>query len=189
MARYSGDVGKISVKVEQPFHFKNLYQYMHLWLVENGFESADGDGDKWETFYLEKIGQVKEYWVEWDMVKNIHKNKYYNYKLNVKMHLLGMKKIEVMQEGHKVKLDHGEIEIIIDGKIQTDLEGKWKKHWFLKNFKKVYDERIFKEEFMGMHEVNLYRLMYEFQGMIKKYMAIRCYAPVEGFLHAPENQI
>ncbi len=186
--KYTGDVGKISIKVEQPFHLKNLYQFMHLWLLENGFVSKDGDKDKWETFYLEKRGQVNEHWMEWDLIKNIEGNSYYRFKLNIKMHTLGMKKIEVMQEGKKVKLDHGEIEIVFKGSLETDIGGKWKSHWFLKHFKDNYDQRIFKEEFYSMHEENLYRSMYGLQGMVKKYMAQRCYAPVTGFLHSQENK-
>jgi len=183
MRAYDGEVGEITVKIEQPFHLKNLYIFMHNWLEENGFIDMDEGSDKWEILYLEKVGATKEYWIEWELRRPVEGNTYYRNRLNIKFHLVYGKKVEVMYEGHKVKLDHGELEVTMHGWLETDYDKKWQKHWFLKKFKNLYDQRIFKEEFYGQHETNLYRLMYELQGLIKKYMKVRCIYPVKDFLY------
>jgi hypothetical protein len=185
--KYSGEIASITVNVEQPFHFKNLYKFMHDWMVENRFVDLEEGIDKWEKYYLERVGQVKEYIIEWDTIRKVEDNTYYRYKLNIKFHLLNIKQAEVMLEGVKTKLQDGELKVEMEAKIETDVGDKWKKHWLLKYFKNRYDQKIFYQEFRGTHEINLYRLVYELQNLIKDYLKQRCVEPVEGFLHTPRK--
>lgn len=180
---YKGEVGEITMKIEQPFHLKNLYIFMHNWLQEEGYIDLDEGKDKWEVLYLEKVGSAKEYWIEWRLQKQVEGNTYYRHRMTIKFHMIYAKKVEMMYQGHKVKLDHGELEINIHGWLETDFNDVWKKHWFLKHWRNIYDQRIFKEEFYGQHETNLYRDMYALQSLIKKYMKIRCISPAKDFLH------
>lgn len=188
LRKYTGVVSNITINVEQPFNFKNLYKAMHEWLIENRFVDRDEGNDTWEVYYNERVGEAgKELIIEWDMIRDVEGNKYYRYALNIDMHLLRLKKVEVMIDGKKTKLDEGELKLKIKAVVETDIEGKWEKHWFLKNFKRVYDQKLFKEELQGMHEINLVRLVYEFQSLVKDYLKQRCVESPEGFIQTPRK--
>jgi len=85
---------------------------------------------------------------------------------------IAISKVDVMENGEKVSRYKGELDLFIDGEVQTDYKGEWSRHWFLKHFKNAYDKKIMKEEFKSMHEETLYRYMYRLQAIVKRYFKL-----------------
>ena len=104
-----------SIKYEDVFNMKELYKAIRDWLITNNYVSAKSS-EKMEHFYLEKVNPsgAKEMWVWWRTERSPHDSKYFKYHMNVDFHILGMKDVEIMHQGQKLKANKGEVEIMIN---------------------------------------------------------------------------
>jgi hypothetical protein len=174
---YDGTIPRIQVVYKGVFDFKYVYELVHDFLLENGFVDIDypesgGSAEMFEHRYLEKGYPVTGYWINWNTQKLIEGNTYYRYIMDVAFQGIAVTKVELMEQGQKVTRYKGEIDIFIDGKIETDYKGEWKRHWFLRHFKNRYDKVIMKKEFKEMHEDTLYKYMYRLQAVVKRYFKL-----------------
>ncbi|MBW2995273.1 hypothetical protein KY312_02885 [Candidatus Woesearchaeota archaeon] len=174
---YDGTIPTIWLVYKGVFSFDQVYELVHDFLVENGFVDIDypdsgGKPDMFEHRYLEKGAPVTGYWIDWKTKKLIEGNTYYRYLLTVKFQGVAISPIEVMEEGQKVSRHKGELDLFIEGKVETDFNKEWEKHWLLKHFKNTYDRKIMKEEFESMHEETLYKYMYRLQAICKRYFKL-----------------
>ena len=188
---YIGDLPEFKVKYKDVFHLKNLYVMMHEYLQEEQFLDLDGDHAYIETLYLEKFCQKglhsggKEMWVYWRTYKKPETkySGYFRYNLEIDFHMVYMRDQEVMHQGKKMKIQWGEIEIFFRPKIEVDYTGKWREHWLLKNFHKLYYQRVLNHEF-DKREKELWREAYKLQGKVKNFLNLRTFIPVpEPFWH------
>ena len=189
----------LSVKFEDVFHLKNLYKMIREWLLENGYTDPEygalelsngkfgspGTPENYmENFYMEKITQQggREVWVWWRTQRKM--SSYVHRKLNIDMHVLGMKNVEVMVKGHKFKSQKGEVEILINSSLITDPEDEWAKSFLGKIFgSRIADffrKRIFKQEW-EKHVEDFAKDTYRLQEDIKKYLEIQTVSPTELF--------
>jgi hypothetical protein len=183
-AKFNGEIGKIVIKYDDIFHLKNLYKMIYQFLDEQGFEALNGGGKFYEDYYLEKhTGGMLEYWFYWYTQKPI--NNYYRYILNVNYHCLALSKVKIQYQGKELGMHKGEVAIEIDAKVDTDFKKEWQKHSILKHFKEGYDRLIFYHELNNMEWMNLYRIVYRLQALIKAYLNVRTLAPVHAMLHPP----
>ncbi|MBW3012076.1 hypothetical protein KY311_02745 [Candidatus Woesearchaeota archaeon] len=175
--KYSGKIPKITVTYKGVFAFDTIYELVRDFLVENGFVDIDfpqsgGKPDMWEKRYLEKGSPVTGYWINWETKKVPENNTYYRYILNISFQGVAVSQVDVMEAGKKVTRHKGEININIEGEVQTDFNKEWENHWLLKHFKNTYDNKIMKEEFKDMHEATLYKTMYRLQSVVKRYFKL-----------------
>lgn len=171
---------KFRLKHKDYFSMKGLYVVMHEWLVDEGYATRS-DPDFPETFYLHReVGGTagNELWIWWRMKKfpNNVFNSYYRYRIDIDFHIILLRPAEIMYEGQKFKADWGEPEITVTATCESDWQGTWKNHWFLKNFHDIFWKRIFKNEFEA-HKNELYREAYRFQEAIKTYLKLKTYLP------------
>ncbi len=169
------------------FHFKYLYMAVYDWVCENGWRSYEGD-DKVESMYAEEHqpGPVRKVWIWWRMQKNPDNSSdnssdnspdkgsykgsykgYFRYFLNIEFLGFGVTNVEIVKDGKKIQCQKGELDILIKPWIEADYGDKWKKSALLKNFIKIYQERIIKndiEKRLGLQLAETNRL----HGMIKK---------------------
>lgn len=171
--------GGSTIKYKDYFHMKLFYEMMHEWLVEEGWCTREDEKFK-EVFYLQRESQTSgtELWIWWRLEKDPRDmgSKYYRYQLDIDIHVILMKDVEVVRNNMKFKIHNGEPEIKINARILLDYEHKWRNHWFLKHFHEAYKNRMMKGT-ISLHRRNLYRETYRLQEAIKTYLKLRTYLP------------
>ena len=160
------------------FVFKELYVILHDFLEQNEFTAHDfsehgGDKDLFETSFLVKGTQKKNYIIKWKAVKEIPDTDYFRYTLDMKIEGRMIDKKEIVHEGKKMEVDSGEIVITIKGKVETDYKKEWEKHWLLKHFINIYDTKIMKDELDKTHEGTLFNDLISLQNTIKRYFKMQ----------------
>ncbi len=166
------------------FHFKYLYMSSYDWVTEYGWKSMTGD-DKYETMYAEEHdpGPIRKIWIWWRMQKDAG-NSYYRNFMNVNFLGFGIKNIEIVKDGKKVKCQTGELNIIIRPWIEIDYKDKWANHPILRNFKPLYEKRIIKNSIQGRGAA-LLKEAYLFHGMLKKTLELYSFGD-DRQLYGPE---
>jgi hypothetical protein len=163
-------VDRARIKFKDNFHAKNLYYFMYDWLVQQAWEPR-----KDEEFHEIFIGQNEsapggsELWWYWRPRKIV--NEYIKWVLDINVHIILLRKVEIMKDGEKFKTNWGEVEIILKSRLQLDWKGKWQKHPILKHFEKIYRDRLYKEE-IGREKKKLIHETYRLQGAIKDFLGL-----------------
>ena len=157
------------VKNKGTFDLKGLYEYLHLWVIEEGYASLS-DPEFPEVFHSQhEFGQgLKEHIIWWRLEKIPNKSAYYKYELDVNWRTVAIKDLEIIYQGKKLKLANGELQIYVYARIVTDYNGTWSKHWLLKYFNTLYWKVIMKSN-LEKHKLELYREAYRLQETIKDY--------------------
>ena len=139
---------RFRVKFKDVFDMKRLYALLREWLKEHGWADIKGDGEHYETLYLQKEDKkgAKEIYMWWRLGRFPVKNSYYKYILNVDYHTITLTDKEIVYEGKKLKVNKGTIEVRIRTYIELDYEGKWSSHPVLNFFKDIFRERIYKKD-------------------------------------------
>lgn len=145
------------------FDLNDLYKKTKLWLNYNGYGNEKKSFR--EALYVEKIkGDEKEIQVEWHAEKNI--SDYFSCYLTITFLILGLKKVEVVQDGKKLKMNDAEIEIRLSADLVKNREGRWPKNSLIK---KIYERFIIKER-IEQYTVDLYQKVYSLHDEIKGYL-------------------
>lgn len=157
-------IKKSEVKTTNVFQMKWLYVYMHDWLIENNY-AGTGDVNFPELQILERRTQNhgNETWIWWRPTKVIEGNKFWRRVINIDFHGVGMRQVEIMYKGKKIKADKGKFELLCQAKLEVDVGGQWRKSW-MGPFFELFWKRIFRKE------INMYRR--EVQGDLKTIMDI-----------------
>ncbi len=184
----------LMVVYEGVFHLKTVYRSAYEWIQERGWRSYEND-NKFETLYAEERATAdKKLWMWWRLQKAsltpAPDNAYFHYFMNVNFLLVYLVDVEVVKDGKKIKCQRAEIDIQIKPWIELDYQDKWAKHPILKNFNRLFVERIWKND-IEKKEDRLLGEAYQFQGMLKKMFELQAieapgevkelYAPPRGF--------
>ncbi len=177
----------VNIKYEDVFSMKELYKAVRDWLISEGYATAKSS-EKMEDFYLEKISPsgAKEIWVWWRTSKVPHGSKYFEYHLNIDFHVLGMKDVEVMHQGQKVKANKGEVEIMINCYVELEAQYSFSKsflgilggQWFSNLFRK----NIYKKQ-VDAHKKDLKGDLVKLQGFIKEFLELKSFLPKSELFH------
>lgn len=117
------------------FSFSAFYKFCYDWLVEETGLLMQ------ETKYVEKIkGDTKEIDVEWEGFKKL--TDYFKFEVKVKFKCLGLKEVEITQDGKKIKTNSGQVEMSIKSTLVRDWQGVYDKTSFQKFLREVYDKWI-----------------------------------------------
>jgi len=167
-------VADFSIKQKDACDMEMLYEAMHEWMINHGFASRD-DQEFGETLFLQRVNDqgAREIWFWWRLEKVPEdvadkKAPRYKYQVRINTHTLGLKKTEIVKDGKKIKLDKGEIEIIIKAYLIKDPEDAWKKSWLPEIFKNWLWDRGMSDEHDKQEDL-LYAEVYAFGEMIKRY--------------------
>jgi hypothetical protein len=144
------------------FNFTDFYKFCYDWLSEEeGFDVA-------EEKYTEKIsGDSKNIDVEWKGAKKI--NDYFKFEIKVKFKVIGLKKVDIVQNGAKIKTNDGSVEIEIKGTLVKDYDGKFESSPFLVFTRKVYERWVISSGISAMKN-NLSGICDEFLSQGKAYL-------------------
>jgi len=175
----------LRIKYKDIFNMKEFYDALHEYLLEHDWEAHDGDGEHWETYYGERIGQNgnKEIWIMWRLGKKAPETKAFHYYLDIYFHCINLAKTEIVRDGQKIKCNKGEVEVEISGFIQKLYEKDFKKEkgifgWILKEVKEVFTNRIYLNV-IDQRKKELYQEVYATGNFIKQWMKLKRYLPYE----------
>lgn len=123
------------VRYEGVMDFKEFYKFCYQWLAEEaGLEVVEGK-------YAEKIsGDSKNIKVEWTGGKKV--TDYFKFQVEVKFEVLNLINIEVVQDGKKIKMNKGSVEINVKGNLIRDYEGKFEKTASQKFMRSIYEKWV-----------------------------------------------
>jgi hypothetical protein len=145
------------------FIFKDFYNFVYDWLREENY-------DLFETGYTEKVkGDAKQVEIKWDAHKEI--SDYFKFAIELKWLILGMKTVEVMKNGKKVKMDSGLLEIKFKSMLVKDYENRWEDHPFWKFLRGFYDRYIIRSR-IDDYEIRLLEETDELISQCKAFLAI-----------------
>lgn len=123
------------VKYEGLMDFKEFYKFCYQWLSE---EFAL---DVIENKYAEKIsGDSKNIKVEWMGTRKV--TDYFKFQIEVKFEVLNLTNVEITQDGKKIKMNKGSVEIKIAGTLVRDYEGKFEKTPTQKFMRAIYEKWV-----------------------------------------------
>ena len=180
-------IPEFKVKYRDVFSLRNLYLMLHEMLLEEGWRGIDGDSDHEdiETLYSENVYQKgihlggKELWFWWRAQK-FQEGKYSGYfinKLDIDAHVVYLQNVEVVQQGKKMNVQNGEIEMFFRPRIELDYNHEWEHHWFLKYMKPIFEKRIMHAE-IEKREKELWRDAYRIHAKVKQFLQLRTFVPV-----------
>lgn len=123
------------IKYTGIFSFSDFYQFCYKWLTEETglFISEDK--------YKEKLsGDFKNIEVKWTGFRDL--TDYFRFGAEITFIILGLKNVEITQEGKKIKTNKGVIEIKIKGTLVKDYKGKFEKNAIQKFLRAIYEKMV-----------------------------------------------
>ena len=151
------------VKYNGIFNFKETYQFMHRWLVDEGYDVE-------EQKYQEEIqGDAKKLEIKWVATKKI--SDYFRNEIKLKYIIVGLKSVEVEKDGKRVKSNSGTLEINFTGTLIKDYQSTWEKNPTMKFLRGVYDRYIV-EGTIEKYEIKLFGDVEDLAEQMKSFLAI-----------------
>jgi hypothetical protein len=148
------EIARLEVKATTTFSFPDVYTALHDFMFEHGY-CNDHDAGFPEKFYSESRTQTKgkEIWVWWRFKKKHTgaSSPYVNILIDLDIHGVGIRDIEIMYQDRKLQLNKGKIEIIIRGKFEVDPEDKLKKGFF-GGYMDAFINRYWRKELLGYRQ-------------------------------------
>ncbi|MGM5481944.1 MAG: hypothetical protein ACQESF_00635 [Nanobdellota archaeon] len=119
-------VTNMEIKVTETFVLNEFYTALHDFLFEDGY-ADDLDAGFPEKYYYESRAQSggREYWVWWRCKKPTGTNFAFKH-IDVDLHGVAIKDVEIMHQQKKVKANKGKVEVILRGALEVDPEDEWK---------------------------------------------------------------
>ena len=175
--------GPMRIKYKDIFDMKAFYESLHEWFQEYGwkdFEEPIAAGDHWESFYGERIGQggAKEIWIRWRLHKPAPESEALAYYLDLDFHCIALIKTEVVKDGQKIKVDKGEVELMIRAYIEEKYKSQMAKNKLLKYFIDLFKRRVYQKT-VEQRRKELYQETYALNNFIKQWFKLKRYSPYE----------
>lgn len=156
-------ITETKVKRAGLFDFKELYQFVYRWLNEEGYDTD-------ETKYIEEVtGDSKKVEILWEANKKI--TDYFKIYMKLAWRIIGLKSVEVEQNGKKVKMNTGVFEVKITGTLIRDYMGTWDNTPIMKFLRGVYDKYIIRAT-VEKYEVKVFGDTEDLAEQIKAFLTI-----------------
>ncbi len=144
------------------WNYEDVYGMLFGWIKDHGYSLT-------ENQYKEKLSaNGKEIIISWKAQKAV--TDYFQYKLELDWHILGMKDAEVEIDGKKTKTNKGELEIVFKGSIIKDYEKRWEDkpiHKFLRGIYEKYIIRTTIDEYEGSLEDETKELITDLKAFLR----------------------
>jgi len=145
------------------FDYKEFYRFCYVWLVDKGYFVT-------EKSYTEKIGaNGKEVEIEWEARKKL--SDYFRNTIKVTWKIMGMTSVEVEENGKKVKMNKGQVELKVTGNLEKDYENKWESSAFTKFLRGIYDKYVIRVR-IDQYEGKIFGDCDEFIAQAKAFLAV-----------------
>lgn len=133
------------VKYGGIFNFAGFYGFCYEWLKDEiGLNLS-------EEAYSEKLkGDSKDIDIAWNGTRKV--TDYFKFQVQVKFRILGMKQVEVQQNGAKIKTNDGSVEVKVKGTLIKDHTGRFENNGFEKTLRGFYEKWIIKSRVDEMED-------------------------------------
>ncbi len=150
------------VKYSGVFNFSEFYKFCHEWLsAELGFDVA-------EEQYVEKIkGDQKDIEFKWKGSKEV--TDYFKFEIGMDFRILGLEKVEVVQNNAKIKTNKGNVEVKCSGTLIRDYQSKFETNAFQKFLRGIYEKWVISSR-VGDYEEKIAGDCDELLAQIKAYL-------------------
>ncbi len=167
-----GDRTELIVVHTGPFELDNFIFWLHEYLMERGWCSRN-ESDFKEVLFLQRETQGgNEIFIKWRCSK-ASSEPVWSFEMDLDMHLLGIKKKEIVVEGKKKELDSGEVEVkIFPRMIVNDAYNKG----FFGKYYDTFIQRIAKGKFESVNK-EFYEEITRFMEALKEYFGIEKRSP------------
>jgi len=177
------------VKYKDIFDIKGFYESLHEWLMEYNWKDPEDstpllNTDHWETYYAERIDQTgaREIWWQWRCVKDPSNAPMLRYYLDLNVHCIAITSADVVKDGMKLKVNKGEIELVVNTSIEQLYKKKFEKDstwgWLLKQVKDLFAQRVYKK-ILEERKKELYQETYALHNFVKQWFKLKRYLPYE----------
>jgi hypothetical protein len=123
------------IKYKGIVDFPEFYKFCYDWLDQ------EVELDLAEEKYQEKIsGDAKNIDIEWVGVRKV--TDYFRFDVKVTFQILQLTKLEIVQDGRKIKTNTGSVEIKIKGILVKDYEGKFEVNATRKFMRGIYEKWV-----------------------------------------------
>jgi hypothetical protein len=161
----SGEQDKIfssKISYDGILNFKDFYKFCYQWLSEEaGLGMVEGK-------YAEKIsGDAKGIDVEWRGSRKV--TDYFKFQVDVKFKVLNLTNVEITQDGKKIKMNKGSVEVAVKGTLIRDYEGKFEKTSTQKFMRAIYEKWVIYSR-IKEYEDKLVNDCNEFLGQAKAFL-------------------
>ena len=150
------------VKYGGLFNFGEFYRFCYDFLVDElGFAMM-------EETYVEKIkGDSKDVEFVWAGKKKV--TDYFQFAIKIKFRIIGMKKVEVTQDGVKKKMEDGGVEVKITSTLVRDYQGKFEQSALQKFMRAIYEKWVIPSR-ISAYEDKLAGNSNDFLAQVKSYL-------------------
>jgi len=140
-------VSKTEIKSTNVFLAKQMYIELHHWCHENNYTQPP-DVDFNEDLYWDARQQdgSREWWIWWRPIKVIEGSQYWYRAINIDMHGVAMKQVEILHEGKKLKADKGKFELLIHARLVFDKDKLLENHPVIGPFFEIFWKRWYRRE-------------------------------------------
>ena len=153
-------VPAVKLKQRSVFNLTELYQMMWRWFELYGY-------DMQELEYRDSLeGGSKHLEIKWKATKEI--DDYIQFVIITNFLILGMENIEVEQEGVKVKLNKGEVEMNFSAFLNKDKDDKWV-GGYNRILRDVYDKYVSRNRVETL-EGEIYEEVYKLIDEVKAFL-------------------
>lgn len=151
----------LKIKQRSVFNLDELYKVMWRWFELYGY-------DMQELEYRDSLeGNTKHLEIKWAAEKKI--DDYIKFKIITNFLILGLEKVEIEQDGVKLKTDKGEVEINMTAILEKDYDDKWQESGYARLFRDIYDKYVIKNRIESL-EGELYDEIYKLIDEIKAFL-------------------
>ncbi len=159
----------IKVKWKGVFSMSDLYKHIKMWLDYQGYGNEDKTFQE-EKFVQRMKGDTQQLEIRWYAQKDI--SDYFAFVIKMGFFVLGLKDVELEQDGKKIKTQAGEVEIRISSHVLTDRQKKWGEKKGA--FQTIYEKFIISNR-LDDYKTNLYSKTYALQDEIKNFLTMHQY--------------
>ncbi|MEK6886686.1 MAG: hypothetical protein AABW88_02530 [Nanoarchaeota archaeon] len=186
-------ITELKLKIKDRFSVADLLKVLKEWLTENHYVDLNGRTD-YETLYTHALkagGSFLDSWFWWRCVRypegTTKKTAYLRYRINIDMHFLGdAAETEAVSKGKKVKLNKGEINIMITPIVELDFRNEWKDKGLAGLFDEIFKKRMYKKD-IDKHVEFLMLESYRLQNMLKQFFRLESTSDIETVSQPPEG--
>ncbi len=130
-------VDNLGLNYEGLFDAKDYYKLLDGFFAEKNY-------DKREALSMEKVDSSGKY-VELEIEPYRKITDYAKLVIRVRTKMFNVKEVEVEKDGHKIRLNQGKVNIVIDGFLQTDYENRWTDRPWMVFIRTIYDKFVYKK--------------------------------------------
>ena len=170
-------VPNLRIVYRDTFNLKYFYLLMHEWFIDNGFTGGSRDDEVFpEAMFIHRdFGDMKQLWWRWRFMKTSPTSPLFRWHVDVDVQILGLKTVETVVNGQKVKADSAEFEIFLTPTLFLNTS-KWKENPVTKFMAPVLENVVYRkliEEEKKIFENIVWRM----QEAIKTYFKLETYLP------------